>query len=707
MSFLSAGSGQSAKPEYTGLQIQTSTSTLPIPVFWGRTKLSPNLIWTANFRANAQKQSAGKGGGSVTGYTYSADIIMGLCEGPLTTVAQVWKDSLIYASPAQVGLSLFTGTTPQAVWPYLAFLYPTQALGYAGTAFVCAADYDLGSSASLSNHNFEVINAFSGGGTNGTDADPAQVIGDFLLNQQYGVRFPAGSLDGTSLYSSAAASTTGDAALQTYLRAVSISFSPCLTDVETAQSVLQRWIKLLNTAVVVSGGKVRFIPYGDTPISGNGVTYVPNMTPVFTLDDDDFQGDSTADPVQGQITDPSEAYNVERLTINDRANEYNSVPIEARIEAAVNQYGLRVDTSVSATEICDAAVAAIVAQLILQRQLYVRNTYTIKLDARYCGLDPMDWLAFNETVMGMTGTAVRIVQIEEEDDTGVLTVQVEELPAGVATAVAYPKQTNGGLGNVQYAPASPVNPPIIFEPPPSMTNNEAQVWIGASGSIGGVADPQWGGANVYISSDNATYEFVGTITAPVRQGALLTALPAYAGGNPDSTDTLAVDMTQSGGALASAASAADAANGSTVCYVDGEVLSFQTATLTAANQYALTSLYRGQNGTTGSAHAAGTQFARLDGAFLVYDLPTAYVGQLIWVKLASFNGQGGGLQDLSNCIAYPYVPIGGGLFGQVASALSMGIPLDYGQVADAAVEFDDFGSVFDPVNIVIDLGTLT
>ena len=54
-----------AKPDYTALQVQTSTSTLPIPIVWGQNRLAPNLIWYANFKAvpgGSGKGVGGKGG---------------------------------------------------------------------------------------------------------------------------------------------------------------------------------------------------------------------------------------------------------------------------------------------------------------------------------------------------------------------------------------------------------------------------------------------------------------------------------------------------------------------------------------------------------------------------------------------------------------------------------------------------------------------
>ena len=114
---------------------------------------------------------------------------MALCEGPIAGINQVWRGQSIYTL-AGLGLSLFAGTTPQTVWSYLATSYPGQALAYQGTAYLCAANYDLSNSATLDNHNFEVQGLLYGSGVNSVDADPALAIRDFLTNAQYGVGFP-------------------------------------------------------------------------------------------------------------------------------------------------------------------------------------------------------------------------------------------------------------------------------------------------------------------------------------------------------------------------------------------------------------------------------------------------------------------------------------------------------------------------------------
>ena len=204
-------SNDNAKPDYTALQLQTSTSILPIPIVWGQNKISVNVLWYANFQAVAGgsgKGIGGKGGllggGTAAGadYTYTADIILGLCEGPINGIGLIWKDLSIYA-PLELGLGTEYGTTPQAVWSYLAEIYPYNALAYQGTAYFWGEGYNLGDSASIGNHNVEVIGVLSGSGANGIDADPSEVINDFLTNAQYGCGFNPASIDSGALFTNA------------------------------------------------------------------------------------------------------------------------------------------------------------------------------------------------------------------------------------------------------------------------------------------------------------------------------------------------------------------------------------------------------------------------------------------------------------------------------------------------------------------------
>ena len=220
-------------------------------------------------------------------------------------------------------------------------------------------------------------------------------------------------------------------------------------------------------------------------------------------------------------------------------------------------------------------VGPIVAQTILQRALYVRANFAFKLSWEYGLLDPMDIVTITDSNLGLVNYPVRILTIEE-DDHGLLAIAAEELTVGISSAAAYPNDSPRGFLPNQGVAAAPVNTPLIFEPPPSLTNNVAEVWVGASGGSAGVADPNWGGAFVWISIDNVSYSQIATITQPLRQGVLTASLPSSSGW--DTIHTLSVTLAESGGAL-TGTSAASAQQGSTLSLVDFELISYESATL--------------------------------------------------------------------------------------------------------------------------------
>ena len=796
MGFLKRSS--SAKPDYTALQLQTSVSILPIPIVWGKTKLAPNLIWYANFQAapgGSGKGAGGKGGGLLSGgasssqYTYTADIMMALCEGPINAIGDVWKDLGIYGLE-QLGLGYFNGSTPQSVWPYLAAIYPYNALPYQGTAYVWGAGYNLGNAAAIGNHNFEVFGPLSGSMFHGIDdADPAQVIQDFLTNAQYGAGFNPASIDSVSLL-------TGPGSLHAYCAAMGYAFSPALVSQEQASSILTRWLQIFSTAAVWSGGLLKFIPYGDTAISqGSSQTrsvqlsipipirpssgellpalvtvsptdnfvsdggvvyafnnipfvfiganipsvageygmsvqgtyifgppdqgkpvvityttaaagsYTPNLTPVYNLTDLDFIDEKgNKDPVQVERVDIFSLPTIQRIEVSSRSNQYASTPVEARDQAMIELFGPRVGPTISAPEICDEFVMGpLIAQTILQRELYVRTKFTFKLSWEYCLLDPMDIVTITDSNLGLSNYPVRVIEIEE-DDKGLLAFTCEELVAGVSNPALNPSAASTGFQPNWGVPAVPINAPLIYQPPTTLTGGIAQIWLGSSGINAG-GQSQWGGANIYISVDDVTYTQIGVITAPLRQGFLTSSLPAAAGW--DAVDTLAVNLAESGGTLSGTSQSA-AQSGGTLSLVDQELVAYETATLTTMNNYNLTGLGRGWAGSAPTAHSTGAPFARLDGAVVKYDLPTNLEGRTLWFKFQSFNVMGGGGQDLSDCVAYSFNVPAPPVEHPIAAQLLSGFPLDLGQVTATPTVPDDFGFVAsDPVVDMIDLGTIS
>jgi Putative phage tail protein len=676
---ISIGSNAKQQKAVGSLQFQTSQQGGVIPLVYGTTRVSPNLVEYDDFKAtpSSSGSGAGKGGGGGKGgaqqYKYSASVIMGVCQGPIMGIGTVWWDKNI-GNLSSLPAALYLGSDGQLSDPYWQTNHADKALGYSGTVTVVANNYAMGNTATLPNFSFEVQGLASSSGTNGFDANPAAIISDFLTNPRYGAGFPAANLADLTPYS-------------TYCQALGIMLSPMLDTQQEAQQHLADIVKITNSAIVWSGGLLKIIPYGDQPVSGNGLSYVPDTTPIYSLDDDDFivqassvgtssgvtpggpalrsgsgpiSGGFSDDPVHITRSTPADASNSIQLECLDRSNNYNTTIVEAFDQAAIDHYGLRRDSSLKAHAIVDPVnVGPIVAQLLLQRALLFRNTYTFKLGWQHCLLEPMDLVQITDTRLGASALTVRITAVEEDDE-GTLSMTAEDFFGGYSTATLYPKQSSAGYVPKWNSPPGDINPPIIFEPPAALLTGNLEIWVALSGG------PDWGGAQVWISSDGDSYALAGTVNSPATQGVLSADLPPHT--SPDNASVLSVDLSESQGQLVSVSSN-DAANLVTLCYVDGELLAYQTATLTAANKYALTNLYRGAYGSSITDHAAGSQFARLDNSIGHFSYPNSLIGQTIYLKFPSMNIVGGGLQSLESVPAYSYTVSGR---GQTASIIVSG-----------------------------------
>ncbi len=452
MSFLTGGGTAATTPtEYYGIQIQTSAQGVPVILMWGKGRIAPNIFWYNDFQAHKQsgKGAGGKGGGKGSGnYTYTAAVMLGLCEGPILRVEAVWADQTEYYYSGgtshglvKLDLTLFTGTESQAVWSYLTSNYPSQAIPYESLCYVCNSNYKLGSSASLPNHNFEVAGplAYSmvGSGAPDGDANPADIVPDFLTNPQYSIGLDSAQIDATSL-----------AFYKTYCTAQGIFLSPVLDTQEQISQTLDRWASLTNTWIFWGAGALKFVPLGDSAITANGVTYTPDLTIQYDLTYDDFiatkvkQGASSGDgasktgdggPVQVTRADPADCPNHVKIEIYDRGNQYAAAPVEWQDQALVDQFG-QIDSSVTtAHEICDLGIAGIVAQLIGQRAAYIRNTYAFKLGYEFSLLEPGDLVSLSDPHIGLAAFPVRIQSIDE-DESGDLSIVAEEFPGAIGTA---------------------------------------------------------------------------------------------------------------------------------------------------------------------------------------------------------------------------------------------------------------------------------
>jgi len=635
----------------SGVDIQSSCYGGVVPVIYGRTRLTGNLLWYGDFQALPVQSSGGnggKGGDSGQGtntYDYKASFIFALGEGTLSDVQNVWASKTKTAF-ADSKLSFFNGDLAQAPWGYLGSKHSDKALSYSGTGYVAAMAYDLGQSAQMPNLSYEVTGI--GSGAIGTpDADPAAVVQDVLTNPRYGIGFPTARLPaaGFTLFSN-------------YCLGSGLVISAVFDTQSDAASQLNGIVQSCNSEFVWSGTALTIVPYGDQSVGTDPHKYDPPAAPLFSLTDDDFLQDNGQDPVQCSRTRPSDQMNSIRFEFLDRSHDYNGSIVEAKNQAAIEAYGLRGEQPEQMHHFCDANAAKLAATLKLQRQS-VRNVYSFTLGWRYCLLDPMDIVEITDSGLGLDRQWVRILSLEE-DDSGNIRVTAEEYLGGTGHAPLYDFEPGSPYSADYNADPGNVTDTLIFEPPPAMLAasglSAPQIMVGACGG------PNWGGCEVHLSLDNSTYKRIGKIVAPARIGRLSAALAN--GGDPDTTHTLSVDLTESGGVLG-AATQPDADSLRTLCYVDGELLAYENRTLTGTNRYDLTYLRRGAYGSTAAGHAAGTLFCRLDEAVKSFDLPVtpvSYIGKTLYLKFLSFNIYGGALQDISGVSPIAYNPNGTGTF---------------------------------------------
>lgn len=651
------------------LQVQQSSQGLTLPVVYGRARVAGNLIWYGDFTTIETKtttRQGGKGGGGVqqedTSYTYEAAVMMALCEGEIKGIGRIWRDKEKFESLSQLRLNLAKGGDEQPTWTHLQQpKHQAQAINYSGTAYIYSPNYELTKSAQIYSHNFEVIGKM-GYSSSIPDANPSEIIRDMLTNQNYGCGFPVENLGDTSVYG-------------VYCRAAGIFLSPVYSEQTEAQQNISELLEQTNSAAVFSQGRLKIVPYGDVKLSGNGAAYVPNLTPVYDLTDDDFIVSGAEDPLKVERKTNADAYNQIQVEYLDRANDYNIAVAEVKDQANIEQYGLRPKDAVKMHGICDAKVANHVAQLLLQRALYVRNEYEFKLGWKYCLLEPMDLVTLTDDGLGLDKTPVRIIEIEEDEE-GVLTVKAEDFPMGAATATAYPTQPSLGYSADYNKSPGNAHAPVVFEAPLQLTGGEPQIWLATAGG------DMWGGAEVWISTDGDSYTRIGATNKKARFGSL--SAPLASGAVFDRANTLSVEI--SAGQM-TGGTEQDSRDLLTLCYVDGEFLAYETAELKGVGRYTLGNLTRGAYGSNIDRHNAGSQFVRIDEAMFKYAVPANWVGRTVWVKLVSFNVFGSGVQELAEVPAYSYT-IKGAPLGQIQN-LRLTSSWAYGK--EAVIAWDKLG----------------
>lgn len=599
-------------------QINTASYGEVVPEILGTTRVSGNIIDYEDFTAHEHRTTTrtGKGGGSKhtdISYTYTVAAAIALCEGPIAGIGKVWKDKEVYQYPNEsIQLTLFNGAVAQAPWPYMTSKHPDKALPYSGLAYM-AGVVDLGDRGSLPQYNFEVYGKLRDTG-DGVDVNPADYIEHVL--QSVGADVQIEGIENFRAYCKAAD--------------ILISTPPAQKSAK-AQQIINDIAEITNSLVFWSTDRLKIVPLADKPIG----TWTPANQIQYDLTADDFIAGTDGQLILYKRKDTSEAYNEATVEFINRANSYEKETVSFEVVADVQRNGLKPASKKSAHYLYTKARAQYYAEQLAMKRLYAKTQYTFRLDWAFCTLEVGDLVTLTDEACQLNKQIVVITAVNEAAD-GQLEFTAEGKPAGTYAPARYDVHENE-RPFIDYNQAAPsVNDVAIFQTVGDVGGN--QVFIGVNAPSG------WGGCSVWLSDNGENYSRIGSINQQARMGRTRLAFNETAN---------ACEVTINQGML-KGGTHIDAERANTLCWVNGEALSYEGANMAPNNQFSLTGLVRGQYGTNAISHNAGERFIRVDEALFRYPYRKEDIGKTIHLKFTSMNLFGSNEQELDEVQAYQY-----------------------------------------------------
>lgn len=470
-------------------------------------------------------------------------------------------------------------------------------------------------------------------------------------------------------------------AIRNYCMAYGIFISGVLDSQRSGADLLDELSKVANCAPVWDGATLDFIPYCEVSAYGNGTSYVaPTSTgPLFNLTELHFQPLNDKAPVELTISRPQRNFNSLQIGFRDATQQFNDNFILVSDSMDIMLQGQMPGSQETYEYITSPLVAQSVGWQRLRRTLTVdRKTLHFSLPAYWeVILTPMDLITVLEPSISANPIPVRITTIEisvDAEGKRKMECTAEPFIYGGSTplpaaATGAPQSTSGG-GTGNQASGN-VNTPFFLESIPALNTSGPELWICLSG-----ASQYYGGTAVWLSVDGgSSYGSgpIGVVTGRQTQGVVYSAnYPSHA--DPDSTNTLDVDLTESLGVLTGVSSSAQAAFASLWALagggninVNGHILTipyelgaYQAASLLTTNKYGLTPPNRrGVFNTPIAAHNIGSQFSFLnDGLVFKMGLTASLIGVTLYFKFTAFNNTGGNQQSLSDVSPYTFTPTG-------------------------------------------------
>ena len=130
-------------PRLESFHIQTSRDGAPMPRVFGRARLSGQVIWASQVLETATTERAGgKGGPTLTNFSYSISFAVGLCEGEILAIDRIWANGTILPT-ANISMRVYKGGEDQAPDPIIQAIDGPDVPAFNGTSYVVFEDFPL------------------------------------------------------------------------------------------------------------------------------------------------------------------------------------------------------------------------------------------------------------------------------------------------------------------------------------------------------------------------------------------------------------------------------------------------------------------------------------------------------------------------------------------------------------------------------------
>lgn len=137
-------------PRLKELEATTSSYGSPLPRHFGRMRVPGSVIWATDLVEHSETQSTGKGGPSVTTYSYTASFAVALASRPIQDIGRIWADgNLLRGAEGDLktggAMRIYHGYGNQEPDPLIAAIEGAERCpAWRGLAYVVFEDLELG-----------------------------------------------------------------------------------------------------------------------------------------------------------------------------------------------------------------------------------------------------------------------------------------------------------------------------------------------------------------------------------------------------------------------------------------------------------------------------------------------------------------------------------------------------------------------------------